>query len=303
MSQKLRGIYDALDHSNYKNALKLCATLLKKEPTHALCKALNAVALERCGRREEALQSCDEALVGTGVDDTVLSTVQVVFKRCRQYSKITQMYEAAWTKDPDNKDYAIALFSASIRECDFAKSQQVATKLYRKFNLQKFLHWVVVSILLQARGKKDAKVLDLAEMMLQKAPVEPLKAPLESLNRSQQYLLLLHLTTLRSKAKFTEALDMMEANKGYFPFEADVLRMRVQLLEESGRLPEAAKEARKLVLLELSNWSASQDYARISFCCPLPEADALPTLRWLPLEAVEFTLPDHGSRLRGSSSK
>jgi len=87
MSQKLRGIYDALDHGNYKNAVKLCSAFLQKQPNHALCKALHAVAVERCGRRDEALRLCDEAQdAKSGVDDTVLSTIQVVYRRCKESS-------------------------------------------------------------------------------------------------------------------------------------------------------------------------------------------------------------------------
>mmetsp|Transcript_9228 Transcript_9228/g.18516 ORF Transcript_9228/g.18516 Transcript_9228/m.18516 type:complete len:169 (-) Transcript_9228:124-630(-) len=152
MSQKLKGIYDALDHGNYKNALKLCSALLQKQPAHSLCKALQAVALERCGRRDEALRVCGEASSGSGVDDTVLNTCQVVYRRCRQGTTILQMFDAACSKEPENEEYAVALFFAMVRESEFAKAQQVATKLYKKFNKPSYLLWIIVSILLQAEG-------------------------------------------------------------------------------------------------------------------------------------------------------
>mmetsp|Transcript_16174 Transcript_16174/g.50500 ORF Transcript_16174/g.50500 Transcript_16174/m.50500 type:complete len:1049 (-) Transcript_16174:38-3184(-) len=299
MSQKLKGIYDALDHGNYKNASKLCSALLQKQPAHALCKALQAVALERCGRRDEALRLCGEAALGSGVDDTVLSTCQVVYRRCRQGATIVQMYDAASTREPENEEYAVALFLATIREGEFGKSQQVATKLYKKFNKPSYLHWIIVAILLQAEGGGSPKALDLAEMMLKKAPVnlEALKAERENvpLNRPQLYLLQLHLTTLRLQGKYTEALQLLEAGRGFVRLPADVAGLRLRLLADAGQFREAAAHARETVCNGTSDWATIREYIRLAFQCPAS--------RDLPLLTVEtggekFTIADHGARLK-----
>jgi len=300
MSQKLRGIYDALDHGNYKNAVKLCSAFLQKQPNHALCKALHAVAVERCGRRDEALRLCDEAQdAKSGVDDTVLSTIQVVYRRCKEYARITNMYEAAWSKEPDNEDYAVTLFLSAIRGRDFVKCQQVASKLYKKFNKAKYLHWAIVCILLQVQAGGPAKVLDLAAMMLQKCPLSPNLRKEDGsnpFNRHQQYTLLLHLTTFRLQGKFDNALQLLDSFAHSLKLPSEILVMRAQLFSDSGKCEEAALEARKLVCQEPSSWSAMQDYIRYAFCCPGSLEDAQHASREL-IPGKNIDVVDYCSRL------
>ncbi|CAE8646338.1 unnamed protein product, partial [Polarella glacialis] len=281
MSAKLKGIYDALDHANYKSALKLCSGFLQKLPGHALCRALHAVALERSGRRDEALQFCHETVaagataeVGSAasLDDTCLSTLQVVFRRCRDQSAITQMYEAALAREPDSEEFAACLFFAALREGDFAKAQQVATKVYRMLNKPHLLRWVITSILLQVRAGGPGKALDLAAMMLQKAPINMEALKLDEpapFNRGELYLLLLHLSTLQMQHKQVKALELLEACKGLVKLPSDLTALRVQLFSEGGQLAEAVQEARRQVLSSPGSCGAVQDYARLVFDCRL----------------------------------
>lgn len=296
MSQKLKSICDALDIGSWKTAIKLCGAFLQKQPGHALCKSLNAVALQRSGRNEEALQICDEvcasiglptAAAGAGaVDDTVLNTLQVVYRRCRAHHRIAAMYDAAWNQDQENEEMGVTLFFAAIRQGDFVKSQQVATKLYRKLNKPKYLHWVVVSMQQQVRAGGPTKVLDLAAMMLQKAPVPAVDENAPRPNgpsatvRSQQYLLLLHLDTLRQQGKYAQAIELLETFKGHLRLPQDVAGLRQQLLVESGDLAAAAREARAAVILRPDCWATAAQYIRLAFCLPAAE------------------VADHGSRLR-----
>lgn len=298
MSQKLKGVYDALDHGNWKSCLKLCTAFLQKQPGHALCKALHAVALERCGRRDEAIRLSEESWISAiGVDDTVLTTVQVVYRRCRQFSLITKMYEAALTSEPDNEEYAIALFSAALHNDEFARAQQVATKLYSKHKKCKFLHWVIVALLLQARAGAPPTVLDLAAMMLRKAPMKtellqggqpvPFK-------REQLYLLLLHLDVLIMQRKYAAAMELFEACQAFVKLPSDVSALRIQLCLEGGQPREAAKEARARVLRSPGDWGAAREYVRLAFECPAPDG--------LPLRGSAAS-PDHGARLRPRDGK
>lgn len=301
MSGKLTGVYDALDHGNYKGCLKLCATLLKKEPNNALCKALNAFALERCGRRDEALRGCEDAHAcaqSVGVDDTVLSTCGAVYRRCRSFGALCQMYEAALAKDPDSEDFATCLFFAFLRQEDFARAQQVATKLFSKHKKQKFLHWVVVAMLLQSRASGDPKVLGLASMMLTKAPInfEGLgQGEQVQFNRSRISLVLLHLDTLRMQGKVPEALELLEKCKEVIKLPTDVVEMKTRLLVQAGKHTEAVAEAKARTLKSPSDWGVAKDYIRLAFECPVPEAALR---RKAPTPSGEVDVVDHAARLR-----
>mmetsp|Transcript_54650 Transcript_54650/g.153756 ORF Transcript_54650/g.153756 Transcript_54650/m.153756 type:complete len:1083 (-) Transcript_54650:85-3333(-) len=301
MSQKLKGIYDALDHGNYKSAIKLCTTFLQKNQGNALCRALQAVALDRCGRRDEAFQLCNDARSSTvGMDDTVLNTLQVVYRRCKRLRAITDMYEAASKQEEDNEDYSVSFFFAAVHEGDFAKAQQAAMTLYRKFkNPNKYIHWVIVPLLLQAQRSGTTKLLDLADMMLKKAPivVDPRVDGAIPFNRGQLYLLLLHLTTLKMQRKHSQALEMLEEHKEIVKLPEDIARLRIQLLAEASRFQEAADEARSVVLQNIDNWTAVQDYIQLAFKCPAP-VETMPKIHVDVPGAEAIDVPDHGARLR-----
>lgn len=283
MSGKLKGIYEALDHGNFKNAIKQCSAFLQKQPTHALCRVLQAVAYERSGRRDEAIQLCDEIVSSAGaatagspayLDETCLGTLQVVFRRCQRYQSITQMYEAAWTREPDSEEFALSLFFGALRE-DPAKAQQVALKIYRKFNKPHFLNWVIITILLHVRAGGPTISLDLAARMLEKAPIntdifrteEPLL-----FNKGQFGLFVLHLNVLRMQKKHAQALELLEACKWLCKLPTDFAALRVQLLCEADQTLDAIAEARRKVINNPGNGAAVQEYARLVFEAPPPES-------------------------------
>ncbi|CAE7702548.1 NAA25 [Symbiodinium sp. CCMP2456] len=279
MSGKLKGIYDALDHGNYKNACKLCATFLQKQPSHSLVRALHAIALERCGRKDEAVQLCQDtvnagAAASSGaafMDETCLNTLQVAFRRCRNWEAVAEMYEAAYNREPDMEEYGSFLFYTYNRLHQFAKAQQVATKMYAKFKKVQHLLWVISSILLQVRFGGPQKMLDLAAMMLQKAPLGLDGLQDMPFNRGVLYLFFLHLSTLQLQKKQAEAIEMLEAGKPLLKLPSDLSALRVQLLWEAGRCQEAVLEARAQVIASPGSWASAQDYARLVFDLPSPD--------------------------------
>eukprot|EP00439_Symbiodinium_sp_Y106_P067636 s1890_g11.t1 len=288
MSGKLKGIYDALDHGNYKNACKLCATFLQKQPAHSLVRALHAIALERCGRKDEAVQLCQEtvnagadlsAAASSGaafMDETCLNTLQVAFRRCRNWEAVAEMYEAAFNREPDMEEYGSFLFYTYNRLHQFAKAQQVATKMYAKFKKVQHLLWVISSILLQVRFGGPQKMLDLAAMMLQKAPLGLDGMQHMPFNRGVLYLFFLHLSTLQLQKKQAEAIEMLEAGKPLLKLPSDLSALRVSspdclVREEAGRCQEAVLEARAQVIASPGSWASAQDYARLVFDLPSPD--------------------------------
>ncbi|CAK9046016.1 unnamed protein product [Durusdinium trenchii] len=276
-------------------ACKLCTTLLQKQPANSLVRALHAVALERCGRRDEAIRLCQDTVtagiaaeknVVAAMDDTCVNTLQVVLRRCRQWEQILQMYEAAWNKDSDAEEFGISVFLTAVHCKDFVKAQQVASKLYQKHKKSQYLLWVVAAILLQVRAGAPPKLLDLASMFLQKAPLDlaSLKGKVP-FNRGQLYLFFLHLGTLQLQQKQAEALQLLEDCQSLLKLPSDVSALRVQLLWEAGRRKEAVCEAREQLVANPGSWAHAQDYARMVFDCEGAQAGRLVDVD--PVESME----------------
>eukprot|EP00931_Biecheleriopsis_adriatica_P067946 TRINITY_DN41_c1_g1_i1.p1 TRINITY_DN41_c1_g1~~TRINITY_DN41_c1_g1_i1.p1 ORF type:complete len:1105 (+),score=282.47 TRINITY_DN41_c1_g1_i1:439-3315(+) len=175
-------------------------------------------------------------------------------------------------REPECEEYASSLFVTLLRHADFGKAQQVATKVYRKFNKPHYLQWVIAAILLGVRAGGPVKSLDLAAMMLQKAPInmEALKSSDKPFDRGQLYLCLLHLSTLQMQRKQEPALELLEACKPLVKLSSDATAFKVQLLCEAGRLQDAVREAKAQVLSEPGSWASVQDYARLVFDLDAP---------------------------------
>lgn len=255
------------------------------------------MALERCGRRDEALRLCDEVQVLPSADDTVLCNLKVVYRRCRQLSAIARMWEAASKKEPDNDELAERHFFALLRLEDHAAAQKVATKLFSKTKREKYVHWAVVAMLAQVRAGGSPQVLDFAALMLQKAPLnlDGLDGGEVSFSRTRLKALLLELETLRMRKKFEEALQLLEKCKEVVKYEPDVAALRISLLVEAGRPKEAAALAKARFLAAPGEWGFAQEYIQLAFECPAPEA--APRRRCTAV-AGQPEIVDHAARLR-----
>ncbi|CAE7476870.1 NAA25 [Symbiodinium necroappetens] len=179
--------------------------------------------------------------------------------------------EAAFNREPDMEEYGSFLFYTYNRLHQFAKAQQVATKMYAKFKKVQHLLWVISSILLQVRFGGPPKMLDLAAMMLQKAPLGLDGLQNMPFNRGVLYLFFLHLSTLQLQKKQAEAIEMLEAGKPLLKLPSDLSALRVQLLWEAGRCQEGVLEARAQVIASPGSWASAQDYARLVFDLPSPD--------------------------------
>eukprot|EP00434_Breviolum_minutum_P036035 symbB.v1.2.031913.t1/scaffold3736.1/size51197/1 len=137
-----------------------------------------------------------------------------------------------------------------------------------------FLLWVVAAILLQVRAGAAPKALDLAAMMLKKAPMDlaALSKGKVSFNRGQVYLFFLHLGTLQLQQKQAEALQLLEDCQALLKLPSDVSALRVELLWEAGRFKEAVQEARARLMANPGSWANAQEFARMVFDVPFEGA-------------------------------
>ena len=151
--RRLRPIYEALDSRNPRQAIKLCDAALKKG-SFALIAALKAVALERAGRADEALQLARE--VGSSlrppVDDHLLSTLLIPFRAVGKMEETVPFYEAAHAAEPDVAELSDALLGIYLKVGAYAKAQQLAMRLYKAQSETALLCGAVTCILLQVDG-------------------------------------------------------------------------------------------------------------------------------------------------------
>lgn len=79
--RKLKPLWDAIDHRQYKSAMKLVTGLLAKHTDSAYLFALKALILEKLGKLDEALELALRAKAANPLDDLTLNTLQTVFQR------------------------------------------------------------------------------------------------------------------------------------------------------------------------------------------------------------------------------
>ena len=279
--RKVRPIYDALDARNYKLSLKLCAGVLQKPgPNHNLVRALKGVTLQRMGKMDEALAVCRDVAQQKPpeTDETVLSTMMIVYKSAGEVQEGAACYEAAYAAEPSNVELAHSLFFVHMRAEEWARAQQLAMKMYKQFG-ERFLYWVISCLVLQAddacppidparrplawavgsppaarAGEAPPKMLQLAAAMLSKA------AP----KLEKESHLLLHLGVLQRLQQPEAALQLLGEKGTLIGAPVDRLRAEATILEELGRWADAAATAAKLVHAAPDDWEAYRTLLRCS---------------------------------------
>ncbi|KAE8906739.1 hypothetical protein PF005_g12565 [Phytophthora fragariae] len=168
MARYVRPIYEAIDARQYKTAIKLCAH--KRVAQLDIVQVLKAHCLERTGRVEEALDICRRVQLKQPTDETLLNTMNLVFKLggC-EHEMLPTFEHACAASSPPNEELFQALFVAYARRGAFLKQQQTALKMFKAFGNIKYVCWAALSMMLQVEhGGTPARMLALAEKMLLK---------------------------------------------------------------------------------------------------------------------------------------
>ncbi|KAG6917964.1 hypothetical protein DXG01_017148 [Tephrocybe rancida] len=139
----------ALDTGSNKSAIVACTKLLKKNPKNVLIKALKALALVRSQKVEESLILCDEVLELKPTDDGVLSAMMHVLRGLGRYNDTVHMFEEAYKQQPANEELGAQTFFANVRAGHWKSAQQIATKMFKQFQDDRYLYWSVISAVLQ----------------------------------------------------------------------------------------------------------------------------------------------------------
>ncbi|KAL7264217.1 hypothetical protein ACSBR1_002217 [Camellia fascicularis] len=256
--RRVRPIWDAIDSRQFKNALKLSASLLSKYPNSPYALALKGHILERMGKSDEALSVCLNAkellYKNDSIDDLTLSTLQIVFQRLDQLDMATSCYEYACGKIPNNLELMMGLFNCYVREYSFVKQQQIAIKMYKIVGEERFLLWAVCSIQLQVLcGNGGEKLLLLAEGLLKKH--------IDSHSLHEPEALTVYISLLEQQSKFGNALEILSGKLGsLIMIDVDRLRIQGRLLARAGDYAAATDIFQKVLELCPDDWECFLDY-------------------------------------------
>ncbi|KAJ7709829.1 actin cytoskeleton organization protein [Mycena rosella] len=210
MERQIRPIYEALDTGSNKSAIVACNKLLKKHPKNELIKTLKALALVRSQKVEESLVLCDEVLAAKPTNDAVLTAMMHVLRGLGRHNDMVTMFEEAYKQQPTNEDLAAQTFFANVRVLNWKAAQQIATRMHKQFQEDRYIYWSVISAILQANDSMTAP--NMRSLLYQLAHRLVTSSPTPSYVNADRFHL--HLSILRELKLFDEARTLLESDIG-----------------------------------------------------------------------------------------
>ncbi|KAJ7109453.1 actin cytoskeleton organization protein [Mycena epipterygia] len=210
MERQIRPIYEALDTGSNKSAIVACNKLLKKHPKNELIKALKALALVRSQKVEESLILCDEVLAAKPTNDAVLTAMMHVLRGLGRHNDMVTMFEEAYKQQPTNEELAAQTFFANVRILNWKAAQQIATRMHKQFQEDRYIYWSVISAILQANDPMTAP--NMRTLLYKLAHRLVTSSPTPSYINADRFHL--HLSILRELELFDEARTLLESDIG-----------------------------------------------------------------------------------------
>ncbi|KAJ6547637.1 actin cytoskeleton organization protein [Mycena capillaripes] len=210
MERQIRPIYEALDTGSNKSAIVACNKLLKKQPKNELVKTLKALALVRSQKVEESLILCDEVLAAKPTNDAVLTAMMHVLRGLGRHKDMVTMFEEAYKQQPSNEDLAAQTFFANVRVLNWKAAQQIATRMHKQFQDDRYIYWSVISAILQANDPTTAP--NMRTLLYKLAHRLVTSSPTPSYVNAERFHL--HLSILRELELFDEARTLLESDIG-----------------------------------------------------------------------------------------
>ncbi|KAK7467226.1 mitochondrial distribution and morphology [Stygiomarasmius scandens] len=246
LERQIRPIYDALDTGSNKSAIVACNKMLKKNPKNNLVKALKALALVRSQKVEESLVLCDEVLLSKPTDDSTLNAMLHVLRGLGRHKDMVTMFEEAYKQQPANEELGVQAFFANVRAGHWKSAQQIATKMHKQFQEDRYLYWNVISAVLQANDPTTPPnmrqiLYKLAHRLLSSASSSPLG------NTDRFYL---HLTILKELSLLDDAAALLDTEVGQMICTANLScnELRRDIMHLRGLSKEEGERAERLIL-------------------------------------------------------
>ncbi|KAK0210940.1 actin cytoskeleton organization protein [Desarmillaria ectypa] len=245
LDRQVRPIYDALDTGSNKSAIVTCNKILKKQPKNELVKALKALALVRSQKVEESLVLCDEVLAGKPTDDGVLTAMMHVLRGLGRHRDTVVMFEEAFKKEPTNEDLGAQTFLSNVRAGHWKSAQQIATKLYKTFQEDRYLYWSVMSAVLQANDISTPATM--RPVLYQLANRLISSSPTPSFHSADRFHL--HLSILHELKLYDEAMKLLDSEIGAHICGSSLVcnEMRREIYRLKGLLKEEGSRAETLI--------------------------------------------------------
>ncbi|KAF8910991.1 actin cytoskeleton organization protein [Gymnopilus junonius] len=253
LERQIRPIYDALDTGSNKSAIVACNKLLKKHPKNVLIKALKALALIRSQKVEESLVLCDEVLQSKPIDDGILTAMMHVLRGLGRHNDMVTMFDEAYKQQPTNEDLGAQTFFANVRVSRWKSAHQIATRMYKQFQDERYLFWSIISAVLQAKDVSTPP--NMRTILYQLAHRLITSSPTPSYVNADRFHL--HLTILRDLKLYEEANKLIDSDigKSICATNLSCNEIRRDICIQQGRIQEEAERAEQLIVEKKDrNW-------------------------------------------------
>ncbi|KAF9464770.1 N-acetyltransferase B complex non catalytic subunit-domain-containing protein [Collybia nuda] len=265
LDRQIRPIYDALDTGSNKSAIVACNKLLKKHPKNELIKALKALALVRSQKVEESLILCDEVLDLKPTNDAVLTAMMHVLRGLGRHKDMVTMFEEAYKQQPSNEELGAQTFFANVRAAQWKSAQQIATRMHKQFQEDRYLYWSVMSAVLQAN---DVSTPIAMRMLLYKLAHRLLtSSPTPSYLNADRFHL--HIFILRELELFDEARKLLDSDVGKTICATNLScdELRRDIWQRCGMIKEEGERAQMRIVEDQNrNWLEFLSVLNATFC-------------------------------------
>ncbi|KAJ2817230.1 N-alpha-acetyltransferase 25, NatB auxiliary subunit, partial [Coemansia sp. 'formosensis'] len=245
----------AMGYGDMKQALKECDKLLRKQPTHQSALSLKAYSLARLGEVDEAVTLGQQVLRTPGAlkSTHVLQGLSLTFRVLNLPDDEIAVYNAALVHTPNSEQLYCKIFMAAARCKKYKEQHSAAVALNKLFKQDRYLWWVVTSLLVQAKSAQDNTVkqlqLTLAERMAEKALNEG------RLTNTEELRIYLEVLEIQGNhAAMVSVLSTSVPLSEKIANDPDLVTQRISLLIKIGDYAKAC-EAAEATLESCDNWA------------------------------------------------
>ncbi|KYQ92730.1 N-acetyltransferase [Tieghemostelium lacteum] len=252
---KYSSIFQALDNSNHKGALKLCNALLKKKSDDSLGKLLKAICLQRLNEVEEAIKLADEVSLVPQTQEVVLNNLNYFYKSVKQTEKIVKAFEVSYNAQPKNEELAEGLFLAYTKVRNLKQQQQMAIQINKMFPSREHSVWYLMTILAMVKQDPENKLfIQLSQKMAEKLAGEKKFQSTEDLYLYEEIL--------DVQSKYDEHLKIIQGDLGkLYTVPTEQLKIQANLQDKLGLHKESMESYKEIITrFELDEWSCYMGY-------------------------------------------
>ncbi|KAJ2745288.1 mitochondrial distribution and morphology [Coemansia sp. BCRC 34301] len=264
---------DAMSKGDMEKALKECDRVLRSKATHQGALALKAYTLARLGNADEAARLAQKVLQASDAIKSphVQQGLSLAFRVLSMPEEEIAVYTAALKFTTNTEQLHCKIFMAAARSKLYKEQHAAAVSLNKLCKQDRYLWWVVTSLLLQAKSADDGSVktlqLTLAERMAEKALGEGRLTNTEELR--------IYLEVLEMQGKH-DAMILALSSSGplaeKIANDPDLVTQRIGLLIKTGDFAKALDVA-EASLESRDNWADYKLYVEAAVALVMTKGD------------------------------